>query len=107
MVECGVAYNSNLEEVKELTMQAIAGIFPQQQQQEEVEFMYKEFGDNSFNYVVRFWTNATINRDILLARSKAIIEIKRVYDQKKNNIPFPIRTIDFSNKLDIQTEPEA
>lgn len=98
MVDCGVAYDSDLEFVKELTTRIIAETFPQNGI-EEVEFMYQEFGDSSINFVVRFWSNVSKKRDILLAQSKAIIAIKKVYDQNGINIPFPIRTIDFTNKL--------
>lgn len=101
MVDCGVAYESDLEFVKDLTIKTVEKHFPQQKN-EEVEFMYKEFGDSSINFVVRFWTVATNNREVLFARSKAIIEIKKVYDQNKINIPFPIRTLEFNNKLNIE-----
>ena len=104
MVECGVAYDSDLEMVRDLTVETIAKLFPQNDK-EEVEFMYKEFGDSSINFVVRFWTNVSKNRDVLLARSTAIIGIKKVYDAHDINIPFPIRTIDFSNNLHLQ-KPE-
>jgi small conductance mechanosensitive channel len=67
-----------------------------------VEFLYNEFGDSSINFVVRFWTNVTSNRDILMAKSAAIIAIKKVYDEHDVNIPFPIRTLEFNNKLNIQ-----
>lgn len=101
MVNCGVAYNSDLEFVKEITIQKVSELFPQRPY-EEVEFMYNEFGDSSINFVVRFWTEATTNRDILFAKSTAIIGIKKVYDQHDINIPFPIRTLEFNNKLNIQ-----
>lgn len=105
MVDCGVAYNSDLELVKDLTTKTITQLFPPRAG-EEVEFMYKEFGDSSINFVVRFWTNVTKNRDILLARSQAVIAIKKAFDQKDINIPFPIRTIDFTNPLDLN-EPDS
>ncbi|MGB7785647.1 MAG: mechanosensitive ion channel family protein [Salinimicrobium sp.] len=106
MVDCGVAYNSDLEFVKELTTKTVQKHFPQNME-EEVEFMYKEFGDSSINFVVRFWTAATTNRELLFARSKAIIEIKKVYDQNGINIPFPIRTLEFTNKLGIEPKEES
>lgn len=105
MVDCGVAYDSDLEMVKKLTLETIEKSFPQNAN-EEVEFMYKEFGDSSINFVVRFWTNVTKNRDILIARSTAIIAIKKAFDQHDINIPFPIRTIDFTKKLGIQKPSE-
>ncbi len=97
-VDCGVAYNSDLEMVQNLSIATLQKVFPQTGN-EEVEFMYTEFGDSSINFIIRFWTNVTKNRDILVAKNKAIIEIKKAFDKKDINIPFPIRTINFTNKL--------
>ncbi len=102
-VNCGVGYESDLEMVRDLTLDVIKDIFPQRGN-EEVEFLYNEFGDSSINFVVRFWTDATKNRDLLVAQNKAIIAIKKAYDDKGINIPFPIRTIDFSNKLSLNKD---
>ena len=99
-VNCGVGYESDLEMVRDLTLEVIKDLFPQRGN-EEVEFLYNEFGDSSINFVLRFWTDATKNRDLLVAQNKAIIAIKKAYDEKDINIPFPIRTIDFSNKLSL------
>lgn len=104
-VNCGVGYSSDLEMVRELTMKTIADIFPQRGN-EEVELMFQEFGDSSINYVLRFWTDVTKNRDILVAQNTAIIAIKKAYDAKGINIPFPIRTIDFTNKLSVNRDSE-
>ncbi len=100
-VNCGVGYESDLEMVRDLTLETIKNNFPQRGN-EEVEFMYQGFGDSSINFVVRFWADVTKNRDILVAQHKAIIEIKKAYDANDVNIPFPIRTIDFTNKLSIR-----
>lgn len=105
MVSCGVSYNSNLEQVKDLTIETIQSLYPPSTN-EEVEFMYQEFGDSSINFVVRFWTNARTKKEILIAQSEAIIAIKKVFDQNEINIPFPIRTIDFSNTLGIEKSSE-
>jgi len=102
-VNCGVGYSSDLEMVRDLTIKTIEEIFPQRGN-EEVELMFQEFGDSSINYVLRFWTDVTKNRDILIAQNTAIIAIKKAYDAKGINIPFPIRTIDFTNKLSVNKE---
>ncbi|QYA26011.1 mechanosensitive ion channel family protein [Gramella sp. MT6] len=104
-VNCGVGYESDLEMVRDLTLQVIKDLFPQRGN-EEVEFMYNEFGDSSINFTVRFWTDVTKNRDILVAQNEAIIAIKKAYDGKGVNIPFPIRTINFSNKLALNKSEE-
>tara|TARA_R100000935_G_scaffold56070_1_gene86869 strand:- start:878 stop:1768 length:891 start_codon:yes stop_codon:yes gene_type:complete len=104
MVNCGVGYSSDLEFVQKLTTETMELLFPQRGN-EEVEFMYGEFGDSSINFVVRFWTDVTRNRDVLMAKNKAIIAIKKAYDKNGINIPFPIRTIDFTNPLSLN-EPK-
>lgn len=105
MLDCGVSYSSDLEMVQSLTKETIAGIFLQRGN-EEVEFMYTGFGDSSIDFVVRFWTDVTRNRDILVAKNTAIIAIKKAFDQNKVTIPFPIRTIDFTNNLSIDKPRE-
>ena len=104
MLTCGVGYSSNLEKVKEMTIETISEHFPSRGN-EQVEFMFTEFGDSSINFVVRFWADVTKNRDFLIAKDIAIIEIKKTFDKNGINIPFPIRTIDFSNTLNMK-KPE-
>ncbi|QED39038.1 mechanosensitive ion channel family protein [Antarcticibacterium arcticum] len=100
MLDCGVAYDSDLELVQNLTIETMKSLFAQQGN-EEVEFMYQEFADSSINFVVRFWTPVSNRKDILVAKNKAIIALKKAFDENNINIPFPIRTIDFTNKLSI------
>ena len=105
-VDCGVHYDSDLEFVQKLTVDTIAELFPQNGQ-EEVEFMYNAFADSSINFTVRFWTDAKKNYDILVAQSRAIIGIKKAFDKNDINIPFPIRTIDFTNNLNLSQSSES
>ncbi|WGK64742.1 mechanosensitive ion channel family protein [Croceiramulus getboli] len=103
MVNCGVGYESDLEAVQKLTVDLIGEIFPQNDQ-EEIEFFYQEFGDSSINFVLRFWTDITKQKDVLVAQNKAIIAIKKRFDEHDINIPFPIRTLDFGkNKFRSET----
>tara|TARA_R100001369_G_scaffold92896_1_gene141009 strand:- start:20310 stop:21200 length:891 start_codon:yes stop_codon:yes gene_type:complete len=105
MINCGVGYSSDLEFVQKLTTETMQDLFPQRGN-EEVEFMYEAFGDSSINFVVRFWTDVTRNKDVLVAKNKGIIAIKKAFDQNGINIPFPIRTIDFTNPLSLN-EPKT
>jgi small conductance mechanosensitive channel len=98
-LECGVGYESNLEEVEKLTKEVIADTFEQVKGTEEVEFYFTEFGDSSINYLCRFWIDAESMLEKLNAKTRAIIEIKKAYDKAGINIPFPIRTLEFNNKL--------
>jgi small conductance mechanosensitive channel len=94
-VECGVGYESDLEFVKKVTTETIAKIF-KQSGNEQIELFYTEFGDSSINFVLRFWADVKDRRDISIARSAAIMAIRKAYNENDINIPFPIRTLDFA-----------
>ncbi|WP_412560930.1 mechanosensitive ion channel family protein [Winogradskyella sp. MIT101101] len=102
-LECGVGYESDLEKVEQLTKEVIANTFDQVEKPEDVEFYYTEFGGSSINYLCRFWIDAESMLEKLKAKTKAIIEIKKAYDKEDINIPFPIRTLQFDNQLNIET----
>lgn len=100
-VSCGVGYGSALQKVEDVTRKIIEEKFPQQEN-EEVEFLYTEFGDSSINFMVRFWISYKTPRPKLEAQHAAIKAIKAAYDENGFNIPFPIRTLDFGkNKLQL------
>ncbi|WP_223034454.1 mechanosensitive ion channel family protein [Hanstruepera marina] len=98
-LECGVNYDSDLEQVESLTKKVIAKTFEQVESAEDVEFYFTEFGDSSINYLCRFWIDAESMLEKLRAKTQAIIEIKKAYDKAGIIIPFPIRTLQFDNKL--------
>ncbi|TXE11618.1 mechanosensitive ion channel family protein [Seonamhaeicola algicola] len=98
-LECGVGYESDLEAVEILTKTTIAKAFKEVGSPDNVEFYYTEFGDSSINYLCRFWIESESLLEKLKAKTKAIIEIKKAYDREGVNIPFPIRTLEFNNKL--------
>ena len=105
-VNCGVGYESNLQEVEDLTVKIIGENF-EQNNGEEVEFYFTEFGDSSINFVVRFWADMTSFKQEHAARHKAVKLIKKAFDGKDINIPFPIRTLDFGkNNLTVHTEKQ-
>ncbi|MGB7393826.1 MAG: mechanosensitive ion channel family protein [Pricia sp.] len=106
-VNCGVGYESNLQEVEDLTVKIIKEAF-EQKDGEDVEFFYTEFGDSSINFMVRFWVDCTSFKQEHDARHRAIKLIKKHFDEKDFNIPFPIRTLDFGkNDLTIHTEKQS
>ena len=105
-LECGVGYESDLDEVEALTKQTVADTFDQINSPDEVEFYYTEYGGSSINYLCRFWIESENALEKMKAKSKAIIEIKKAYDKKDINIPFPIRTLQFDNKLSLDHNKE-
>ncbi len=103
IVECGVGYESDLEFVEKITVKAIESALPQLPG-EKVELFYKGFGNSSIDYEVRFWIKERNAKDELYAKHKAILAIKKAYNENNINIPFPIRTLDFGkNKFRSET----
>ncbi|MFC4635433.1 mechanosensitive ion channel family protein [Dokdonia ponticola] len=100
ILECGVAYGSNLKEVRSLTIRTIIDNFEVPETDEDVLFLYRGFGDSSINYEIRFWINSSSGLEVAKAKSEAMIFIKEAYDKANIEIPFPMRTLDLGNQLD-------
>jgi len=106
-VSCGVGYESNLQEVEELVTRVISENL-KQKEGEKVEFFYTEFGDSSINFITRFWIDMVKSQEKFAETHKAIKLIKSSFDEHGINIPFPIRTLDFSkNSVQIKTDSKA
>lgn len=102
VVSCGVGYESDLEQVQQLTKEAVGSLY-KNDDDSEIEFYYTEFGDSSINFICRFWVDAENAKNKLDAKSVAIKAIKKHFDANDINIPFPIRTLEFNNKLNINS----
>lgn len=101
-VECGVGYESDLEKVEEITKQVIGDYFDQEAIEKELEFYYTGFGDSSINFLCRFWIEGESGLEKLRAKSLAIMKIHQAFAKHGINIPFPIRTLQFDNRLAIK-----
>ncbi|WP_066221611.1 mechanosensitive ion channel family protein [Formosa haliotis] len=95
ILDCGVAYDSDLKFVRDLVVKTIVEHFEAVESKQDVLFMFKEFGDSSINFETRFWIKSTSALEVAKAKSEAIIAVKSAFDAHDINIPFPIRTLDF------------
>lgn len=91
----GISYGDDLERAKGIAIAAVEAV-PGREPDQPVELFYEGFGDSSINFVIRFWIPFTHEPDYLEARSQAVQRIKRAFDEQAVTIPFPIRTLDFS-----------
>jgi small conductance mechanosensitive channel len=96
-LDIGISYGEDLERVQKITIDAVKEI-THQDNSKDVEVMFKEYGESSINFTLRFWISTTLEKDYKTAKSDAIIKIKKAYDANEILIPFPIRTIDFGIK---------
>lgn len=99
-VNCRVGYREDLQKVEDMVRQIISSNF-EQEDQEEVEFFYTEFGDSSIHFAVRFWITSQKPKPKLQAQHTAIKLIKKKFDEAGIIIPFPIHTMDF-NKTELK-----
>ena len=95
---CGVAYNSDLEQVRDVVLAAMQG-FPHLLTDRPLEVMFTEFGDSAITFSLRFWIPYQKQVDYVGAKSEAIMRIKRAFDEAGIVIPFPIRTLNVSPAL--------
>lgn len=96
-VNCGIEYGANLENVQKIVVDAVASVASHDEylKKEDIIFFYKEFGDSSIDFEVRFPIPSRNLVETAVAKSKAIVAIKKSLDQHNISIPFPIRTLDF------------
>jgi len=93
----GISYGEDLDKVKEIALAAVKDI-EELYENEETTFFYEGFGDSSINFVIRMWVNTHEQIAWNRAGSKAVILIKKAFDENNIMIPFPIRTLDFGIK---------
>jgi len=93
-VDCGVAYDSDLEQVEKVTrevaqgvMETVVGGVPDY----TVEFRYRRFNDSSIDFTaIMMATNFPAQHRV---RTEFIKRLKKRFDAEGIQIPFPIRTI--------------
>ncbi|NJB37706.1 MULTISPECIES: mechanosensitive ion channel family protein [Flavobacteriaceae] len=107
ILECGVGYDSDLELVRKIVKQTIVANFDAVTSDEEIIFLYREFGSSSIDFETRFWINSTSALEVAKAKTEAMIKIKAAFDAEGIVIPFPIRTLDVPQDLVAQLKGET
>ncbi|MEO6694597.1 MAG: mechanosensitive ion channel [Ignavibacteria bacterium] len=93
----GVSYGENLENVRQITLEAVKDI-EDISSTDEITLFFYEFGESSINFSLRIWINSTEQQIFKKVGNDAIMKIKNAYDKNSIVIPFPIRTLDFGIK---------
>ena len=94
LIEVGIDYSSNLEQVEQVTLEVAREILKEVPGGEETfePFMrYHTFGDSSINFTVYLRCKEFYEK--FLVQHEFIKRLKKRYDQEGINIPFPIRTV--------------
>ncbi len=96
-IDCGVTYDANLEEVKQIGEDAIASL-DFIDNEKGVQLYFNEFGGSSINFTLYFWIIVNDEPNFLQARNAAMISLKKAFDANDIGIPFPIRTLEFDGE---------
>lgn len=100
----GVAYESNVDEVREVLL-AAASDHADVLSVPEPQVLLKGFGENSLNFELRVWTNQPSKQFII--RSDLYYHIERDLRRRKIIIPFPQRDLHLrTGHLPIQVSPQ-
>lgn len=95
-IDCGIAYGSDLQNVQNVAVEAIRKL-DFVVEDKPVDLHFKTFADSSINFMLWYWIDAA-KAGPPLATSEAIKAIKKAFDENAITIPFPIRTLELSDK---------
>ncbi len=90
-VDVGVAYDSDLDLVRDTAIQAVAGL-PTVLKEPAPYVVFRDFGDSAINLTLFYWIDG---RDTPQFRASdlGVPAVKKAFDQAGIDIPFPIRTL--------------
>ncbi len=91
-INCGVGYESDLEQVEAVSKETINKLFPQNKV-DDIEIYFTNFGESSIDFMLRFWVDGKRNLKAIDVKSKAIKGLKRAFEANEISIPYPIRTL--------------
>ena len=97
-VICGVAYDVNVDDAREVISTAVEGCATVQSQDQPVQVFAQEFGASSINFEVTWWTGSQ-PVDLRKSRDQVVSAVKCALDDAGIEIPFPYRTLTFKEPL--------
>ena len=87
----GVAYDSDTDLVRKTILEEVEKV-PGYVNEPEPLVLFHTFGESSIDLDVYFWVDTAINSNIT-GKDIALSRIKRAFEKKKIEIPYPIRTV--------------
>ncbi len=92
----GVAYDSDLEKVTRVAIEAIHAV-PGLLNEPEPILFFHQFGDSAIVFSIRYWFS-TAESDIFTAKDVGVRAIKAAFDREGISIPYPIHTVFVTNQ---------
>ena len=99
---CGVGYGEDVAEAKSVIEKSLQGLSTINYDK-PVEVYASEFNSSSVDFTIRWWSGSK-PVDMYKSRDEVIIAIKKALDDADIEIPFPYRTLTFSETLNLKAE---
>jgi small-conductance mechanosensitive channel len=87
----GVAYDSDLELVRDTALETVARI-PGVLADPAPSVVFQNFGDSTIEFTLYYWINAH-NTDLFNVQNAVFLAINDVFAEKGIEIPYPIQTV--------------
>ncbi len=97
-VICGVAYDENVDEAREVIRRAVEAVDTVRDDVRDVQVFAQAFGASSIDFEVTWWTGSS-PVDIRRSRDQVVAAVKAALDDAGIEIPFPYRTMTFKEPL--------
>jgi len=105
-IMCGIGYGEDVDEGRSVIKKAVEGV-ESVSSEKPVQIFAQGFGASSIDFEVTWWTESK-PVDVRESRDQVIAAVKRALDDAGIEIPFPYRTMTFSEPLKIeQAEKEG
>ena len=101
-VIAGVGYGEDVDESREVIRKAVESCSTVERNK-PVEIFAQEFASSSINFEVTWWTGSK-PVDVRRSRDEVVAAVKRALDDAGIEIPFPYRTLTFSEPLKTLSE---
>ena len=105
-VICGVAYDVDVDEAREVIRKAVATCESVLQGDKPIQVFAQEFASSSINFEVTWWSGSK-PVDVRTSRDEVVSKVKRALDDANIEIPFPYRTLTFKEPLPVAQPKET
>ncbi len=99
-IMCGIGYGEDVDEGREVIRKAVESV-DTVNKEKSVQVFAQAFGASSIDFEVTWWTNSK-PVDVRTSRDQVVAAVKRGLDEAGIEIPFPYRTLTFSEPLPIR-----
>ncbi|EBA11130.1 mechanosensitive ion channel family protein [Roseobacter sp. CCS2] len=102
---CGVAYDVDVDEARDVIRQAVVACDTVEQDNKPIQIFAQEFASSSINFEVTWWTGST-PVEVRTSKDQVVAGVKRALDDAGLEIPFPYRTLTFKEPLPVAPQSD-